>query len=68
MRCVQPDENVRKLPFSIFIAIISKFKIQVQEHVESAKSITLYGHFLIFIAFIQEKLHVLLVQSLHSKL
>jgi hypothetical protein len=55
MRCVQRDETVRTLPFSIFIGIISKFKIQVQEHVESTKSVTLYGHFLIFVVFYSRK-------------
>jgi len=49
MRCIQRDETVRTLPFSIFIEIISKFKIKAQEHFESTKSVTLYGYFLIVV-------------------
>ena len=55
MSCVARDETVRTLPFSMFIEIICKFKIQVQEHVESAKRVTLYGHFLIFVVFYSRK-------------
>jgi len=59
VRCIKRDETVRTLPFSIFIEIINEFKLQVQEHIESARSVMLYGHFLIFVVFIQEKFHVL---------
>jgi len=49
------DETVRTFPFSIFIEIISKFKIQVQEHIEGAISVMLYEHFLIFVVFCSRK-------------
>ena len=55
MCCWKRDETVRTLPFQIFVEIISKFKIQVQERVQSAKSVTLYGHFLFFVVFYSRK-------------
>jgi len=55
MRFVKRDEMVRTFPFSIFNEIISKFKIQVQEHIESAIGVMFYGHFLIFVVFCSRK-------------
>lgn len=55
MRFVKRDETVRTFPFSFFIEIISKFKTQVQKHIESAISVMLYGHFLIFVVFCSRK-------------
>jgi hypothetical protein len=55
MPCVKRDETVPKLPLSIFIEIISKFKIQVKEHVESSRSVMLYVHFLVFVVFYSRK-------------